>query len=108
MPPRNRRPSTPGEILKNLYLEPNGVSVARFARAVGVSRKHMSNVIHGRARVEPKLAIRIGTVLDTSPDLWLNIQRGVDVYDARRDLRGWKPAERLPLDGPEEIAAATS
>lgn len=93
MIPKIRRPSTPGEILKDLYLEPNGISVARFARAIDVSRKHMSNVINGKVRVEVSLACKIGSVLGTSADLWLNIQRGVDLYDTKQSLKKWKPKE---------------
>ena len=90
---RTRRPTLPGEILKELYLIPRGVSIAAFARAVGCSRKHMSNVINGNARIEASLATRIAAVLDTTPALWLNLQNAVDIYDTERELKKWKPRQ---------------
>lgn len=101
---RNRRPTTPGEILKEHYLEPRGVSIAKFAEAVGCSRKHMSAIVGGKARIEAKMAARIATVLGTTPELWLNLQNAVDVYDARQELKDWHPA-RVYTDLPEGAAA---
>lgn len=88
---RTRRPTPAGEILKAHYLDPRGISVAEFARAVECSRKHMSNVVHGRARVEANLAARIARALGTTPQFWLNLQNAVDVYEAEHALRDWKP-----------------
>jgi hypothetical protein len=48
---RKRRPSLPGEILGELYLTPYNVSIAKFAEAVGVPRKHMSAIVNGRAAI---------------------------------------------------------
>jgi antitoxin HigA-1 len=80
---RNRRPTSPGEILRQLYLDPREISIARFAEAVGVTRKHMSNVVNGHAAITAELATRIATVLETTPEYWLNLQNAVDLYDAR-------------------------
>jgi antitoxin HigA-1 len=89
---RRRRPSAPGEILRELYLEPRRVSLTAFAAALGCSRKHVSNVVNGKARIEPELAARIAAVLGTSAELWLNLQNAVDLHDAAQALKGWKPA----------------
>ena len=92
--PRKRRPATPGEILKEHYLAPRNISVSAFARAVGCSRKHMSDIVHSRSRFEAHLAARVARVLDTTAQLWLNLQTAVDVYDAEQELKDWEP-ERL-------------
>ncbi len=89
--PRKRRPTTPGEILKEHYLTPRNISVSAFARAVGCSRKHMSDIVHGRSRIEAHLAARVARVLDTTARLWLNLQTAVDVYDAEQELKDWEP-----------------
>lgn len=96
---RLRRPTEPGEILLAHYLEPRGVSIARFAKAVGCSRKHMSNVVHGKARLEAPLAARMAKVLGTTTQFWLNLQNAVDVYDAEREIADWEPEERLAAGG---------
>lgn len=87
-----RKPSLPGEILYQLYLKPHGITIKAFSDAIGVTPKHMSNVIHGKARIEAELATRIGTVLRTSVELWLNLQNTTDMWNARQKMKGWKPA----------------
>jgi addiction module HigA family antidote len=52
---RTRRPTLPGEILAELYLAPHDISIAKFAEAVGMSRKHMSAIVNGRASITADL-----------------------------------------------------
>ena len=87
-----RRPTPPGTMLREAYLKPRRVSVVRFAAAVGCSRKHMSDIVNGRVRLEPDMATRIARVLGTSTRLWINLQANVDAYDAERAARKWKPS----------------
>jgi len=88
---RVRRPSDPGAILRAHYMEPRGVSVSDLAEAVGVSRKHMSQVVNGHKRIEAALAVRLARVLDTTPTLWMNLQAAVDTFDASAELADWTP-----------------
>ena len=88
---RNRKPSLPGEILKELFLKDRGITIKAFADAVGVTPKHMSNVIHGKARIEAELATRIAAVLGTTEQVWLNLQNSTDLWEARQKMKGWKP-----------------
>ena len=92
MRPSNRRPSAPGEILKEFYLDPRGISINKFAQATGLTRKHISNIVNGHAALSSETAIKFAAVLGTTADLWANLQRGVDLYDARKKLNRWKPA----------------
>jgi antitoxin HigA-1 len=91
----SRRPSDPGEILLEHYLNPREISISSFASLVECSRKHMSNIVHGKARIEPKLAVKIARVLGTTPRFWLNLQSAVDLYDAERIIGSWEPAEKV-------------
>jgi len=84
---RRVRPIAPGQILSELYLRPHKVSIARFAEAAGVSRKHMSAIVNGRAAITAEAATRIALVLGTTPQYWLNLQNAVDLYDANGKLR---------------------
>ena len=90
-----RRPTPPGTILREMHLKPRRVSVVRFAAAVGCSRKHMSDIVNGRVRLEPEMAARIARVLGTSVRLWVNLQANVDAFDAERATRKWKPVASL-------------
>ncbi len=83
---RTRRPTLPGEILVELYLAPHDISIAKFAVAVGVSRKHMSAIVNGRASITAETATRMAAVLGTTAQYWLNLQNAVDLYDAEQRL----------------------
>jgi antitoxin HigA-1 len=87
-----RKPTHPGVILRNHYLAPRGITVSELARASGLTRKHVSNIVNGSAPISPESALRISTVLGTTPQLWLNLQSRVDLYDARLKLKSWRPA----------------
>jgi len=87
----NRKPSLPGEILHELYLKRSGITIKAFAEAIGCTPKHVSNVIHGKARIEAELATRIAAVLGTTIELWLRLQNTTDMWNARRKMKGWKP-----------------
>ncbi len=89
---RNRRPTPAGDILRKYYLEPRDLSIAAFARATGLSRKHVSGIVNGTASITPETAVRFALVLRTSPHTWLNLQNAVDLYDAKQKLRTWQPA----------------
>lgn len=83
---RTRRPSVPGEILAELYLEPHEIPIAAFAEACGVSRKHMSGIVHGHVAITAEMAARIAAALGTTAQYWLNLQNAVDLYDAEKRL----------------------
>ena len=78
-------------ILGRYYLEPRGISITRFAAATGLTRKHISNIIHGKADLSPETAVRFALVLGTSPEFWNNLQAAVQLYDARQKLAGEQP-----------------
>ena len=93
---RKRRPTGPGGILRAHYIEDRGISVTSLSRAAGISRKHMSDIVNGRARIEPRTAARLAKVLGTTTALWVNLQAAVDAWDAEREARAWRPPIRLP------------
>jgi addiction module HigA family antidote len=88
---RTRRPSLPGEILAEPYLGPHGVSIAAFAEACGVTRKHMSAIVSGHAAITAEMATRMAAVLGTTAQYWLNLQNEVDLYDAQERLAAREP-----------------
>jgi addiction module HigA family antidote len=97
---RTRRPTLPGQILVELYLEPRRVSIAKFAEAVGVSRKQMSAIVNGRASITADTATRNAAVLGTTARYWLNLQNAVDLYDAEQRLAETdSPPQPLPAFG---------
>jgi addiction module HigA family antidote len=93
---RKRRPSHPGDILRSHYMDERKITVTALSRAVGISRKHMSDIVNGRARLEPKAAARLARVLGTTTALWVNLQAAVDAWDAEQEARKWKSSHPLP------------
>ena len=92
---RTRRPSLPGEILAELYLAPHEISIAKFAEACGVTRKHMSGIVNGHAAITAEMAVRMAAVLGTTAQYWLNLQNTVDLYDAQERLSASKNRPQL-------------
>jgi len=78
-------PPHPGEIIKELCLEPLGVSVTAAAKALGVSRKTLSTILNGRAGISPEMAIRLSIAFETSAESWLNQQSQYDLWQAEKN-----------------------
>lgn len=81
---RMRNPPHPGEILRELCLEPLGLSVTEVARALGVARKTLSAILNGRSGISPEMALRLGKAFNTSPESWLNQQVQYDLWQAEQ------------------------
>jgi antitoxin HigA-1 len=77
-------PPHPGEILKELCLDPLGLSVTEAAEALGVSRKTLSTILNGRAGISPEMAIRLSKAFDTTPESWMNQQAQYDLWQAQQ------------------------
>jgi len=87
-------PPHPGEIIKELCLEPLGLTVTRAAEALGVSRKTLSAIVNGQAGISPEMAIRLSMAFDTSAESWLNQQAQYDLWLVRQSQQDFK-VERL-------------
>jgi addiction module HigA family antidote len=87
-------PPHPGEIIRELCLEPLGISVTEAADSLGVSRKTLSSILNGRAGISPEMAIRLSIAFDTSPESWLNQQSQYDLWQAEQN-RGSLKVRRL-------------
>ena len=92
-------PPHPGEVLRADYFEPLGLSVTEAARALGVTRKTLSALLNERAGVSSAMAHRLAKALDTTPELWLNLQVQYDLWHARDTavgrVRRLVPARRV-------------
>lgn len=77
-------PPHPGEIIKELCLEPLGLTVTEAAETLGVSRKTLSAIVNGRAGISPEMAIRLSLAFGTSVESWLNQQMQYDLWLVRQ------------------------
>ena len=83
-------PSHPGEVIKELCLEPLGLTVTDAAKGLGVSRKTLSSIINGKAGISPEMAVRLSIAFNTSSESWANQQSQYDLWQAeqhRSELR---------------------
>lgn len=71
--------STPGEILKEEFLVPLGISQYRLAKAIGKPQSAVSDIVHGRRSITPEMAYLIGKALGTTPDFWLHLQTAYQI-----------------------------
>src|SRR5215510_16279024 len=85
-----KNPAHPGEVLRELCLEPLGLSVTQTAKALGVSRKNLSELLNGHIGVSPEMALRLGMAFNTSAEVWLNMQMSYDLTQARKHSRNLK------------------
>jgi addiction module HigA family antidote len=79
-------PMHPGETLRDDILPRLGVSKTAFARALGISRQHLYNILNETHPVSPETAVRLGAALGNSPEFWLNLQSKHDLARARREV----------------------
>lgn len=75
-------PVHPGEILKEMYLEPLGVTITGLAANLLVTRKTVSQLINGHMGISAEMAIRLAKAFKTTPEFWLNMQRNYDLWYA--------------------------
>jgi antitoxin HigA-1 len=93
---RKVRPTHPGEMLREDFLPEYELSVAGFAKAVGVSRQTVNELLRERRAVSPEMALRLSRLFGNTPEFWLNAQRAVDLWDAARSVKK-KIAQIAPL-----------
>jgi antitoxin HigA-1 len=77
-----RKPTHPGEMLREDFLPDYGLTVSGLAEAIGVSRQSINELVRERRSVSPEMALRLARLFGNSPEFWLNAQRAVDLWEA--------------------------
>lgn len=81
-----RRPSHPGEVLREDILPALGLGVSEAARLLRISRMTLHRILSGRSAVTPEMAVRIGKLCGNGPVLWVRMQEAYDLWGAERAL----------------------
>jgi addiction module HigA family antidote len=92
-----RRPTHPGEILREDFLPDYGLSVTALAEAIGVSRQSVNELLRERRSLSPEMALRLARLFGNTPEFWLNAQRAIDLWEAAEALKD-DVAQIRPLD----------
>jgi len=88
-----RRPTHPGEMLREDFLPDYELTVSTLADALRVSRQSINELLRGRRRVSPAMALRLARLFGNSPEFWLSAQQAVDLWDAAHTLK--KDVQRI-------------
>lgn len=84
----SRKPTHPGEVLREEFMPDYGLTVAQVAKRLAVSRQSVNELVRERRAVSPDMALRLGKLFGTSPQYWLNLQRNVDIWDSLEEHSG--------------------
>ena len=82
-----RKPTHPGEMLREDFIPDYELSVSGLADALGVSRHSINELLLERRALSPEMAIRLGRLFGNSAEFWLNAQRAVDLWEANQALK---------------------
>ncbi|AEV99695.1 plasmid maintenance system antidote protein, XRE family [Niastella koreensis GR20-10] len=84
---RGMPPIHPGQILKEMYLEPLGLSQGDAAANLGITRKTLSQLINEHQGISAEMALRLAKAFNTTPELWMNMQWTFDLWNAGKKVQ---------------------
>ena len=90
-----RKPTHPGEILREDVLPALKMTQGEFAKRLGVSRLSVSELLHGRRAMSADMAVRIGRLTSTTAESWLRMQTAVDLWNLEQDSKRYRHIEPL-------------
>jgi antitoxin HigA-1 len=80
--PRRRKPTTPGEILRQEFLIPLGMTQRKLADHLACDVKVVNRIVNGHSAVTAEMALKLAAAFRTTPEFWLNAQKAVDLHRA--------------------------
>jgi antitoxin HigA-1 len=96
--PKRLPPVHPGEILREDYLRPLGLSMNKLALDLHIPVTRISEIVHERRGITADTAMRLGRYFNTSARFWLNLQAAYDLEVAERELERTIERDVRPLD----------
>lgn len=84
MIPIQREPSHPGEVLLEEFLKPLNIAQSSFATAAGWTPARLNEIVNGKRGITPEAALVLSKITETSPEFWLNLQSGHDLWKAKQ------------------------
>ncbi len=95
--PTHRPPTHPGEMLREEFLVPLGISQSAFAIRLGVSFPRLNEIVNAKRGVTTDTALRLARVTGMSADFWLGLQQDWDLWHALRSAEAAEIARLQPL-----------
>lgn len=105
-----RKPTHPGELLREEVLPALKMTQTEFARRLGVSRLSVSELLLEKRALLPDMAIRVGRLTNTTPESWLRMQEALDLWELERQPKRYEDIEPLQVAawGSASFAALTN
>ncbi len=95
---RKRMPTHPGEILKEDFLSPFGITQVELAKSLKTSFRTINEILNEKRSISPDMALRLARFFGTTPDVWIGLQADYDLYWAR--VKSKKTIDEIkPLQG---------
>ena len=85
-----RKPTHPGETLREDVLPALEMTQGEFAKRLGVSRLTVSELLHGKRALSPDMAVRIARLTNTTPESWMQMQAAVDLWELEQDPKRYR------------------
>ncbi len=92
---RKRPPTHPGAILKAHHMVPLSINITKLAEILGVSRKTVSKIVNENGSITPDMALRLSRAFETTPSLWLNLQKNYDLWHAANSSDEWRNVQSV-------------
>ena len=97
----NRQPAHAGEILKEEFLEPLGMTQSHLAKALHTSFRAINELVNEKRGITTEMALKLARYFGTTPQLWLNLQNQFDIYKV--SMKKQKELEKIEI-GKFEVA----
>lgn len=88
-----RKPTHPGEVLREDVLPALDMTQGQLAKRLGVSRLSVSELLLGKRALSPDMAVRISRLTNTTPESWLRMQEALDLWELERDPKRYRHIE---------------
>ena len=79
-----RKPTSPGEIIREEYLDPLGITQKKLADHLRCDYKVINRIVNEKAAVTPEMATKLAFAFETTPDFWLNAQMAIDLWKIKK------------------------
>lgn len=100
MVPADREPTPPGEMLREEFMKPLGLTQAELAPRLGMPRVAVNAIINGKRSITPGTALRLARASGTTPEFWINGQVALDLYRAEHDSAQIRAVAKItPITG---------
>ena len=90
-----RKPTHPGEVLREDVLPALNMTQGEFAKRLGVSRLSVSELLHGKRSLSADMAVRIGRLTNTTAESWLRMQAAVDLWELEQNPKRYRHIEPI-------------